>query len=139
MESSYTSLNYVKSVLDKIFTLHQCWLNHRKWVETFKLKKVDEGVLRLEVLFLNVMWAFMYHANCIGPDMHLQWVNYLGIVLHPLEDFGFDVKHALHCLHNIVNLGLYYPQNQDKILVDIIPCSGLLRYWPLVDIHNAKL
>ena len=50
-------------------------------------------------------------------------------MLHPQEDFGFDVKHALHCLHDIVNLGLYYPQNQDKALVDIIPWSGLLWLW----------
>ena len=47
-------------------------------------------------------------------------------MLHPPEDFGFDVKHALHCLHDTVNLGLYYPRNQDKTLVDIIPWSGLL-------------
>ena len=37
-------------------------------------------------------------------------------MLHSPEDFGFDVKHALHCLHDIVNLGLYYPQNKDKTL-----------------------
>ena len=47
-------------------------------------------------------------------------------MLHSPEDFGFDVKHALYCLHDIVNLGLYYPQNQDKTLVDIISWSGML-------------
>ena len=59
-------------------------------------------------------------------------------MLHPPEDFGFDVKHALHCLHDIVNLGLYYPQNQDKTLVDIIPWSECYDYDYLFDSHNAK-
>jgi hypothetical protein len=66
--------------------------------ETFRPRKDDEEILRLEVLYLSTIGAMMYLANCTQPNITFS-VNILG--RHnsaPTRRYWIGVKHVLSYL-----------------------------------------
>ena len=76
-----------------------------------------EGLLGLEIPYLNVIGAFMYLANYTRPDIAFS-VNLLTrFSSTPIIRHWNGIKHVLHYLHETTDMGLFYSnESKQKLL-----------------------
>ena len=131
--------NYVKKVLEKFYMDKSFPLSTPMVVrslkvsrDSFRPKEVNEEALGPEVPYLSAIGALMFFANCTRLDIAFA-VNLLARhSATPTRRHWVGVKHVIRYLQGTVDLGLYYPRDQDKTLVGYSNASYLYNS------HNAK-
>ena len=85
--------------------------------DPFRPEEINEKALGSEVPYLSAIGALMYLANCTRPNIVFA-VNLLArhSAMSTRRHWA-SIKHILHYLQGIVDLGLYYPRDQDKTLL----------------------
>ncbi|XP_074360640.1 secreted RxLR effector protein 161-like [Apium graveolens] len=93
--------------------------------DPFCPRKEDEDPLGPEITYLSAIGTLMYLANNTRPDIAFV-VNLLArFSSHPTKRHWDGIKHILRYLHEIIDLGLFFPNNSKSQLVRYVD-SGYL-------------
>jgi hypothetical protein len=130
---------YVQTILEK-FNMDKVYLSKTPIViralendtDPFQPCQEGEEVLGSEYPYLSVIGALMYLANSTRPDIAFA-VNLLARYgAAPTMRHWNEVKYVLRYLRCTLDLGLFYPKNQDMSLIGYVDAGYLS------DPHNGK-